>query len=282
VFDDRSFFVFQRAVTDEIERSNAVFRQTGALVHWIYPFSFYRRIEVGAGYIWREYDYAQLFIDPFTGESFLDLDPIEDNYPIVQASLVGDSTVFSREGPIGGRRWRLRGSYGHDTDQGGARSTNVDLDLRQYIQVSPRTSIALRLFGGYAGGNLPSPYYIGGTDTVRGVDFRTLSGDRAFFTNIEFRFPLIDVLRGPFLNFSGIRGRVFLDVGGAWRDYLGEDFDLWDDDESRLADAVSSYGWGLTVRFGGLDLNWDFAQQWDFKDSLEGGFRTDFWIGTRF
>jgi len=32
----------------------------------------------------------------------------------------------------------------------------------------------------------------------------------------------------------------------------------------------------------GIDLNWDFAKLWDFKDSLGGGFSSQFWIGTRF
>ena len=56
---------------------------------------------------------------------------------------------------------------------------------------------------------------------------------------------------------------------------------LWNGDENRLQDAVSTYGYGVTVRFLGLDLNWDVAKQWDFKDSLSG-YRTAFWIGTRF
>jgi len=107
-------------------------------------------------------------------------------------------------------------------------------------------------------------------------------GDRAFYTNIEYRFPLIDVLATPILNFRSIRGRAFLDVGGAWFDYYGEDFTFWDSDQNRLGDAVSSYGFGVTVNLLGIDLNWDFAQLWDFKDSLGYGFSSQFWIGTRF
>ncbi len=65
-----------------------------------------------------------------------------------------------------------------------------------------------------------------------------------------------------------MRGRVFLDVGGAWFDVFGQEFDFWNSDESRLEDAVSSYGFGVTINLMGIDLNWDFAQLWDFKDSL--------------
>ena len=86
----------------------------------------------------------------------------------------------------------------------------------------------------------------------------------------------------PWLDVRGIRGRVFLDVGGAWFDQLDQDFDFWNSDENRLEDGLSSYGWGLTVRLIGLELNWDFAQVWDFEHRDPDGFSTSFWIGTRF
>jgi hypothetical protein len=281
VFDSRTFYAFQNRDTGRNIRSQAVYRLTGAIASWIYPIDLYHRLELGGGYIVREYDFAQLFIDN-NGDPTVGIEPIEDDYPLVQAALVGDSSVFSPDGPVSGRRWRLRGNYGYDRKDGGALTSGVDLDVRQYIQVSKRTTIALRAFAGYADGRLPAIYTIGGSDTIRGIDFRALSGDRAFFANIEYRFPLVDILYGPVLRFQGIKARIFLDVGGAWRDYLGEDFTFWDSENSRLQDAVSSYGWGMTINFAGLDLNWDFAQEWDFKDTLPGGFKTNFWIGTRF
>ena len=46
---------------------------------------------------------------------------------------------------------------------------------------------------------------------------------------------------------------------------------------------MSSYGFGLSVWFLGLELNWDFAQKWDLKDSVgDDGFSSSFWIGSRF
>lgn len=90
------------------------------------------------------------------------------------------------------------------------------------------------------------------------------------------------MLATPIIAFQGIRGRIFLDVGGAYFENEGS-FQFWDSEEHRLVDGVSAYGWGLTVDLGGLDLNWDFAQQWDFKDPVGGeGLRTSFWIGSRF
>ncbi len=107
-------------------------------------------------------------------------------------------------------------------------------------------------------------------------------GDRAFYTNLEYRFPLIDLLATPVVNFRSVRARIFLDVGGAWFEEFGQDFDFWNSEEGRLEDAVSSYGFGVTINLMGIDLNWDFAQLWDFKDTVDDSFGTQFWIGTRF
>ena len=130
----------------------------------------------------------------------------------------------------------------------------TDLDFRQYIPVTQRSNIAFRAYAGQSTGNQPTPYYIGGLDTLRGIDFRSFSGDRAFFSNLEYRFPLLDVVATPILAFRGIRGVVFFDIGGAWyHDF--QSFQFYNSDTKRLQDAIASYGWGFTVRFLGLDLN---------------------------
>src|SRR6185436_3113290 len=130
-----------------------------------------------------------------------------------------------------------------------------------------------------------------GLDTVRGFDFREFVGDRAFYTNLELRFPLIDALVLPFGVLQSIRGRVFVDVGGAWFDYAGESFEFWDSENNRLAPddfnnrirgPKSAYGWGFTAQLLGLELNWDFAKRWDLNETFTSGFETTFWIGSRF
>ena len=287
LFDDRSFFIGFDQRTGQLERGEATFNQTGLVASWIYPFTFYHRVELGLGYIYREYDFQFLLRDE-QGNIVYSIEPRKDDFPLAQAALTGDSTISDAFGPVAGRRWRLQGSYGYDTDEGGALSENGSLDFRQYIPLTRRSQIAFRAFGGYAGGNFPSIYAIGGLDTVRGYDFRSLVGDRAFYGNLELRFPLVDALVGPVYDFRGIRGRIFLDVGGAWRDYAGEEYEFCDADAGLTvgvdggANACAAYGWGFTVRFAGLDLNWDFAKAWDFSKSVDDGFRTEFWIGRRF
>lgn len=286
LFDDRNFFLAYDVDTGDIEQE-AIFSQTGAIASFVYPLSFYHRVEAGAGYIFREYDY-QLVSRDEAGNVVYTIEPRSDDFPLVQASLTGDTTVQDSFGPVSGRRYRLRGNYGYDTDGGGALTQGGDLDFRQYLSVTRRSQVAFRAFGGYSSGSFPSIYSVGGLDTVRGYDFRSMVGDRAYFANLEYRFPLIDALIGPAFDFRGIRGRIFLDVGGAWYDYSGEEHEFCDGEAGLTVDfgggatACASYGWGFTVRFAGLDLNWDFAQAWDFSERLEDGFRTAFWIGTRF
>ncbi len=285
VFDRRQFYVIGGATGTLLDRSQRQqqIQQTGVGANWIYPFTLYHRVSAGAGYIFQKATLLQ-FDGTFNSDGNPNFDTIDftDDYPYAQVSLTGDSAVFSQYGPVSGRRWELGALYAFDRGQSGALYTHFDLDLRQYLQVSDRSNLALRLFGGYAGGNRPIPYYFGGLDDLRGVNFRSMIGDRAFYGNIEYRFPLIDVLATPILNFQSVRGRVFVDVGGAWFDIAGEGFKFWNGTDNRLQDAISSYGFGFTINFIGLDLNWDFAQLWDFKSSTKHGLSTQFWIGTRF
>ena len=289
LFDERDYYVFAQTIEGRRVERQEGFRQTGLFGSWIYPFDFYHRIEAGVGFLQRKYvfpagidpDNPPLPGQPTRSENFLWTE-VSDDVPLLFASLTGDTTVNAYWGPVSGRRWRLRTTYGVDTEESGTLTWNTELDWRQYFSLSQRSQLALRVFAGWAEGNRPSFYYIGGLDSLRAVDFRSLQGDRAFTINAELRFPLIDAFIGPIYDFRGIRGRIFLDVGGAWFDSLGQDFEIWNSDESRLQDALSAYGWGLTVRFSGLDLNWDFARQWDFKDGSDEGFRTSFWIGSRF
>jgi Tol biopolymer transport system component len=276
LFDDRTFFATGDPIQDRIDRGRVIDQQTGAIGSVVFPFTFYQRAEIGAGYIYRR------IAIPFVIDGLLDFAEISDDFPLVQGALVGDSSLFANYGAISGRRWRLGLLYAPDLDEGGALVESATLDFRQYFQVTQRSNFAFRAFGGVAEGNRPSPIYFGGLDTVRGVDFRSLAGDRGFYANLEFRFPLIDLVATPVVAFQGVRGVIFFDVGGAWFSDF-EKFDFYNEDAKRFEDGIASYGWGLTTRFYGLDFNWDFVKLYKPPVELEDeGFRTEFWIGTRF
>ncbi len=286
VFDNRFFFVGYDYRYGYYERGRSLFQQTGAIFSISYPMSFYRRFEVGTGYIRRKIDLQQyaydsdfnLLLDDF-GRPIPIISPREDDYPVVQAALVGDTTVFGPAGPSSGHRYRLSTEYAPDLEGSGTLTQTLELDARKYFPLTRRSVFATRIFGSMRSGNFANPVYFGGLDTVRGVDFRDMVGDRGFYTNLELRFPLIDFFVTPIWTFQGIQGRFFVDIAGAYFNGI-QQFDLWDSENSRLDDAIAAYGFGITVRMLGVDLHWDFATQWDLKES--GDTRTTFWIGQRF
>ena len=136
-----------------------------------------------------------------------------------------DATRYKSFGPHGGQALSVNYRYLPDFKDGGTLSRDLTAEARVYVPISRRTNLAFRAFGGASTGAVPTVYAFGGLDTLRGYDYRTLIGNRIAYLNAEFRFPLIDVLiTGIGLNFGGVRGRVFLDVGGAWLE--GEDFQV--------------------------------------------------------
>ena len=288
LFDDRTYYLYYDENYNLEDESQ--YRQTGVQGLATYPFDFYHRVEGSLGYILREYDQP---LGQYDGEGNLVrvIQPREDNYPQVALALVGDTAVYGPWGAVSGRLWRVGGNYAPDLEDSGTLTSSAFLEARQYIPLTRRINIAMRAFGGYSTGNFPDIFYFGGIDTVRGFEFREFVGDNVFYTNLELRFPLIDAVFLPFAAFQGVRGRIFLDLGGGWLEYAGEEFDFWDSENNSLAPSdpvrglrgpVSSYGWGFTINFAGLDLNWDFAKIWNFEESLSDGFETSFWVGSRF
>lgn len=281
LFDTRLFYDSNEVVNGEFRRGDSALELTGLTGSVAYPFSFYRRAELGLGYIQRKIKFNSFILDPRTGEPVQVIAAADDNYPILQSALVSDTVAFNAAGPHSGHRIRLDASYAPDTSGGGTLLSQVDIDARKYIALTQRSGLALRAYAAATDGNSPTPLRIGGLDTVRGVDFLSLLGDRVFFTNIELRFPLLDVVATPFLGIQGVRGVIFLDTGGAWfKDF--QSFRFYDSDTGKLRDGVAAYGWGISARlFGGLDFNWDFAKP--YKSATDDdGFRTSFWIGARF
>jgi len=277
IFDDRTFYNTGDPIRDRIDRGRVASQLSGAVGSISYPFTFYHRAELGVGYIYR-----RVAIPFLTREGFIDFAELSDDFPLIQGAIVGDSAIFANYGALSGRRWRLGLAYSPDLKGSGTLFENASFDVRQYVSLTTRSNLAFRVFAGAAEGNSPSPFYFGGLDTVRGVPFRSLVGDRAFFANLEYRFPLIDLVATPLVAFQGIRGVLFFDVAGAWFNDF-EKFDFYDSDTKRFKDGIASYGWGLTARLYGLDFNWDFAKLYKPPVGVRtSGFKTEFWIGTRF
>jgi outer membrane protein assembly factor BamA len=274
LFDDRTFFVAPNFNSGQFERERRLYRQTGLIGLLSYPFDRYHRLDFGGGYMIRDIDFPVGFDEEGSLLTF----ERKDEFPLTSASFTGDSTVFKSFGPVSGRRYRLSTNYAYDTDQGGSLTNDYIVDFRQYVQLTSRSLLAMRAFGAASDGNFPNFYYFGGLDTLRGYDFRSIVGNRAFYANVELRFPLVDYLVFPGVTLSQIRGSMFFDVGGAW--FQGEDFDFMDDDGD-LLDGKASFGYGFSLNLFGLNLNWNFAKR-ALQKIDEGGFETSFWIGQTF
>ncbi len=278
LYDTRSYF-FAVDRRNRLQRQS-LYGETGLIASAAYPFDFYHRAELGAGVAYRKISRPAFAVNRRTQEVFQVYSPREDTFPVVRGALVGDSVLFADYGPIAGRRWRIGADYAPDLDAGGTLTANYLLDARQYIPVTRRSNFAFRAYAAVSEGNLTEPTFIGGLDTLRGLQFRSEVGDRAFFANAEFRFPVIDVLQTPVFAVQEVRGLVFLDVGGAYFAKV-QDFNFYNQDTDRLEDGLSSYGFGISAVLFGLPVNWDFAKLWDLKHTTTG-FQTSFWIGTRF
>ena len=275
VFDARTYYVYASPVEDNIVRQR-VSRETGGAVFVEYPLSLYHRVDVALGYLSRDIDYPVLTL---AGLAFVNY---SDNFPFVQASFTGDTTFWQNYGPHAGRRYQLSTSYAMPTHGGGTLTEDITFDGRQYVPISKRNELAFRLFAAGSDGTLPDLFYFGGLDTLRGFDYDSIVGNRAAYANAEWRFPLIDRLVLPWLQLSNIRGRFFLDVGGAWLDVPGLRQPFRCIDNGQLQDCVSSYGFGFSLNLFGLPVHWDFSKRWDFKHTLDSGFNTAFWIGYRY
>lgn len=278
LYDNRSFFTAQQTQDSRTglnDRVRQQYRETGVMGILSYPFTRYHRIDFGAGYQSRQIAFPVLNL---VGDQ-LQLDFLErrDNFPFLTTAFSNDNAMFKQWGPISGHRYDISYLFAPDIKGRQTLTSDVNVDVRKYLQLSSRTLLAGRLFAGYSVGSFPNFYYFGGLNTVRGYDFRSIIGSKAGFANLEFRFPLIDVLATPILVFQQIRGNLFFDVGAA--SFKGQPFRFRQD--GLLKDGVASVGYGLSFNFLGLELHWDVARRFNGKHTVGKG-RSDFWIGQTF
>jgi Tol biopolymer transport system component len=272
-FDNRSFYATPNTSSPTLFDRHQLYRETGLTGIVSYPLDRYHRLDAGGGYESRSLAYP--FYDQ---DGNLAVFERKDNFPIVSGSFTGDTAVFKEFGPISGHRYEIGTAYSYDLKNHAALSNDYTLDARQYLQVSSRTLLAARVFAGYSRGTFSNFYYFGGLNTVRGVDFRSIIGSRAAFANLEFRFPLIDVLAAPWIVLQNIRGNLFFDIGGA--KFPGQPYTFMKN--GRLVDGVAAVGYGLSFNLLGVELHWDIARRTDLKHTVPGGNRTEFWIGQTF
>ena len=202
------------------------------------------------------------------------------------SAFSNDTTRYCYFGPLSGHRLDVNTQYAPSFQSG---ETTLTLDTfgeaRLYLPLSRRVLFAFRVFAASSTGAAPTVFSFGGLDTLRGYDYATVIGNKIFYINSEFRFPLIDILATPILAFQGVRGRIFLDVGGGWLN--DQKFVFWTDGQLNglsnpgAPGGLASFGGGFSVYFLGLPWNLDFAKRWDFKHTLSD-WQSTFYVGTTF
>jgi hypothetical protein len=315
IFDDRQYFIglSTNPSTGFTSRGRRFFRETGGLLLAAYPLDRYHRIEGSLGVISRSLD-TPYVISNLDGSQSVFFVPRKDTDPQASVSFTGDTALYSAVGPLAGHRYTFGFSYMPDlksgdevvgTDitgqplvavHGGTLTQTTSLEFRQYFRITKRSAFAFRLLGAYSNGNSPDISAIGGADTLRAFDYNSVIGNRIALFNAEFRFPLIDqiVLFGGF-GLGNIRGKFFVDVGSAQLTYGSGSlpYKFWNSSNHdivyqnvtyrpyQLINGLADYGFGVSLDLLGLDLHWDFAKQWDFRNT-RSGLKTSFYIGTEF
>lgn len=290
------YYLFDEAAR---ERRRLSFRRSGAEFFMTYPISRRYRAEAGAGWFKRRQDYPLEASAPGgfpSGDFRLEA---EAAYPALRLAFSGDTTSMHDFYPLRGRRFRVEAVAAADTgsvnyrlralrnpgglapalpEGGDSGFRTLSMDFRNYLRLSPRSTIASRFYGAWSDGDFPEVFSFGGVDSMRGFPYRSLAGSRAFYMNHEWRFPLIDSLVLPWgADLGEIRGVLFWDLGGAW--FEGENFTLYRN--GRLQDALSSVGAGFRVYFGAVEMAWDFAFPTDLS-GLRENVRSSFWLGQEF
>jgi len=202
-----------------------------------YPFSQFRRAEIGMSAVYFKRDYLLRGVFRESGRPVRRDDRIGDVvFYEPSAALVFDNVIFGWTGPVMGRRYRIQlsrtlGDYAYD---------ELFLDLRNYWNLDQALVLAGRFvalvrngpdadrFSLYWGG----PYFIRGYDAtsfdydgpecagsgVAACPARDqLIGSSAAFMNLEVRFPVITELQLGFLGaFPPVDAVAFFDGGLAW------------------------------------------------------------------
>ena len=221
--DYRDYYIVQSVNTGAVARETQASSSTGGGVSMSWPFNRWYRFGAQAGYFKRSIS------RPFFTDSGTVFDSLNENFPFVGWSIDGDTTRYKEWGPFHGQRYQLAQQWAPVMSSSGDTGSfqtgtflNTSLDYRLYRHVTARSLFALRVASYISQGDGYSIYSLGGLNYLRGYDFRELFGSRVAFTNLEFRFPLVDALAFPIGVLRDIRGFFFFDMGSAW--FGGGDF----------------------------------------------------------
>lgn len=270
--------VMAQSWRDLIARDNKGYyeRMSGGAFMYSYPLSQKYNINLTPFFFVRKKE----FIKPYDVESKRLLG--------TSVTLSRDTTLYGYYHPTSGshqsiyveQTFPLDGTGGESGDKSFLFYTNIIGDLRKYCYITDRNSLAMRLIMGTSIGRDPQKYFICGADTVRGYPLYSMYGNNFTYSNIELRFPIIDLVYTSIPGFvlGGFRGLLFFDAGTAWSNggrgvewdakEPGTGFEPWKtEDGFKFHHIRTSFGFGFRwALFGVLDLRLDYAWRTNFQD----------------
>ncbi|MDD5355346.1 MAG: M1 family aminopeptidase [Candidatus Omnitrophica bacterium] len=181
-------------------------------------------------------------------------------------SIVGWSCYISDAGPLPdpkiGYAFRLNQEFAGHFLGGEESFERGSLEFDKYLEISPRSKIALRV---KTGGGYPKDkylFYLGSDKDLRGYKYKDIKGSSILLGSLEYRFPLSGDINYPMFgnifNLNRIQGVTFFDAGKAWYNSF---------DETGFKKDV---GVGLRFYFNVLVPIEQFILRVDFARPLDG------------
>ena len=298
---DTTIFSFPTAYVPQTfySRDGVLFtqRQTGAILFAQYPIDKYRRIDLGGGVYRINQQYNDPAVEAYIREqaalSGQQIILVNGYFMPISVSLVQETTRFREFGPLSGSTFSIGAQVAPGISGLKSRYT-FDVDARKYFRLGTAV-LAARARGFYSRGDQPDYFAFGGNMELRGYQYYSFQGNQGFFANVEFRFPIINVMATPIGVLGPVRGTFFGGIGAAH--YRGQPYQFWSTapDTSyvndpifgepitgrHLVDGRASYGIGLQFFFLGYPMHFDWSKLTDLK-VVSNDTRFNFWIGFDF
>jgi hypothetical protein len=203
-----------------IPRDFALATQTarGATAIGIYPLNRYSRLELSAGMLQFKQEYSepglQEIADAFQEQRYGRRLFSSGTFMPLGINFVKETTVFREYGPLAGHTLSLGYEYAPAVGDFLSRQS-LDGDARYYMRLGTNGVLAMRARGYKSWGDFPGYLYFGGNSELRGYEYLSFIGNKAFFANAELRFPIIEAALTPIGVVGGLRGVFFFNVGAA-------------------------------------------------------------------
>lgn len=226
-------------------------------------------------------------------------------------SLVNDTVLWGRTGPVNGSRSIFTVQYSPDVEANSFSFTTFTGDYRRYFRFQKRYNLVLRLAAGVSTGCNPQKFFLGGTSgwvwprfartdvwekiediyfadyqtPLRGYDYYELVGTKFALVNVEFRYPLFQhlVMGWPLpVGIHNVRGAFFLDLGSAWDTNKSFKPISSANGLPKLEDLKAGYGLGARINLGFAILRFDTAWRTDLTQKSPGDPRYYLSLGAEF